>query len=120
MSTLGVQGPILVYEAGADVAQYRIVKPSADEKVIQSTAAVADAHIGVANRPAKSGNNIDVCVSGAVAVEYGGAITRGEPLKADASGKALKAAAGNRTIGVALKSGVKGDIGLVLISPGTV
>ena len=39
-------------------------------------------------------------------------------LTADANGKAVEAAAGNRVVGVAEVTGVSGDIGQVLISPG--
>lgn len=110
----------LHFEAGADVAINRIVKLSADGKVVHSTAAAADAHIGVTDRPAKSGGAVDVVVVGVAAVEFGAAVTRGAQVQADASGKAAPAAAGDRTVGIALKTAAAGDIAPVFLSQGTV
>jgi hypothetical protein len=54
-------------------------------------------------------------------VEYGGNVTRGDPLTADAVGRAVTAApaagANTRVVGFAEVSGVLGDIGSVAISP---
>ncbi len=45
-------------------------------------------------------------------------MTRGDDLTADAQGRAVVAAAGNRVIGKAMATGVLGDIGSVLIDRG--
>lgn len=59
--------------------------------------------------------------SGIAEVEYGGNVTRGDLLTSDANGKAIATTtAGNRIIGIAMASGVSGDIGLALINPGSV
>lgn len=112
------------FVAGAAIAAKRIVKfGSADNAVIQA-AAVSDALIGVADLAAASGDHVTVVMGGIAIVEYGGTITRGGHVTSDASGKAVAAAPGagtnNRVIGIAMVSGVSGDLGSVLLQPGSV
>jgi hypothetical protein len=108
------------YTAGAAIAAYRIVKLSADKSVVQG-AAVSDLLLGVTGSlAADSAERVDVILSGIAEVEYGGNVTRGDKLTSDANGKATSAApaagVNNQIIGVALESGVAGDIGAVLIA----
>ena len=95
------QGLQKSYTAEAAVAAYRIVKLGA----------------AVAN------DRIDIVRSGISEVEYGGTIAAGDLLTADASGRAIVATAGAgtnvRVIGVAEVAGVLGDIGSLLIDPGS-
>ncbi len=113
------------YVAEAAIAAYRIVKwGAADGQVLQATA-VADKLIGVQNEVAPAiGEGTDVQRAGIAEVEYGGNVTRGDPLTSDANGKAVAAApaagVNNFIIGFAEVSGVAGDIGLVLIAPGRI
>lgn len=122
MSTKGVPGPILARKAHAAVKRQRIVKASQDDgSVEQSTATAADAHIGVSDRPAAAGETVDVTVYGAVACVFGAATAEGTPLKSDADGRAVGAGAGERTVGIALRNvAAANDVGLILVSPGTV
>jgi hypothetical protein len=57
---------------------------------------------------------------GIAPVEYGGNVTRGDPLTSDGDGKAITATAAGgsnvRLIGIAGSSGVLGDIGSAIIS----
>ena len=107
------------YSAGAAVAAHRIIKWGAADRAVIQAAAAADSAIGVSDRlSAASGERIDIVRAGIADVEYGDAVARGALLTSDADGKAVTAAAGNRVIGVAEISGVAGDIGEVLISPG--
>lgn len=112
---------VRTYDAGAKIAQYRVVKHGdEDGKVIQA-AADTDKLIGVALRPAPKGERIDVVTAGVAAVEYGAAVTRGDLLTANGDGKAVaETVAGKRIIGVADVSGKADDIGRVLLSPGSV
>lgn len=108
--------------AGAAVAARRIVKfGSGDTAVIQASDD-ADLMIGVSDLGAASAEYCDVIVDGIALVEYGGTVTRGDLLTADSDGKAVAAApaakATSRVIGVAMISGVAGDIGSVKISQG--
>jgi len=65
------------------------------------------------------GERISVLMVGTIAeVEAGGAVTRGDPVTADAQGRAVVAAGGNRIVGYAEVSGVLGDIITVDVLPG--
>ncbi|MBF0415602.1 MAG: DUF2190 family protein [Magnetococcales bacterium] len=119
--------PILTvaFTAGATINPNRIVKFDATDSVVIQAAAATDAILGVANYlGAATGDRVDVCLVGLADVEYGGAITRGALLTSDANGKAVAAApaagVNNRIIGVAMVSGVSGDIAPVLINPNQV
>lgn len=108
--------------AGAAVAKNRIVKFGAADTAAIQAAAATDLLIGVSdNLGADSGEPFDVIVDGIALVEYGGNVTRGQKLTADADGKAIAAApaagANAQIIGVAMLSGVAGDIGSVRIAP---
>lgn len=115
---------ILNFTAEAAIAPFRIVKyGSSNTRVVQSSAA-ADGHVGVCSQPAGSAINrqTDVTISGRDEVECGGTIAPGDLLTSDAIGRAVKvtAAAGVniRTIGIALNSGVIGDVITINIDPG--
>lgn len=67
------------------------------------------------------GERASVFMVGNVAdVEYGGTVARGDPLTADANGRAITASAGNFIVGYAEVSGVSGDIGSVDVLPGKI
>lgn len=106
-------------DAGGAVAPHRIVKyGNADGKVVQSAAA-GDAHVGVSGRTeVADGGRVEIARAGIADIEYGGNVARGALLTADADGKAVTGAAGNRVIGIAEVSGAAGDVGQVLLAPG--
>jgi hypothetical protein len=110
--------------AGAAVAARRIVKFGSSDTAVVQAAAATDLSIGVADLGAASGEYCDVIIDGIALVEYGGNVTRGQKLTADADGKAVAAApaagVNNHVIGIAMLSGASGDIGSVRISPSTV
>lgn len=113
-----VDGLIINFTAGAAVAPYRIVKFGASDKVAIQAAAATDLLMGVSDQlGAGSGDPLDVVRSGLAEVEYGGNVERGQPLTADADGKAVAASPGTgatvQIIGHAEVSGVDGDIGSV-------
>lgn len=111
------------YTASADIPKCRIVKFGAADGTVVLAAAATDASIGVSSElSVLSGEPCDVERFGLVDVEFGGTVTRGDPLTADANGKAVAAApaAGTRVriIGFAEQSAVAGDIALMQIAPG--
>jgi hypothetical protein len=111
--------------AGGTVAANRIVKFGSSDTAVVQAAAATDLLIGVSdNLGAASGEPLDIIMDGIAFVVYGGNVTRGQLLTADSDGKAVAAApaaeGSNRIIGVAMLSGVSGDIGSVLISQGSV
>lgn len=111
------------YTAGGAIAPFRIVKPGANDGEVVQAAAAADALMGVCESvgPA-SGERCDIVKVGIADVEFGGTVTRGAAVTADANGKAVAAApaAGSnvRVIGFAEVSAVSGDIAPILIAPG--
>lgn len=116
-----IEGLITNFNAGAEVRPYRIVKFGASDKTAVQAAAATDASIGVADQmgAASAGDPLDVIRSGIAEVEFGGNVTRGAWLTADADGKAVATTTdGAQVIGRAEVSGVDGDIGSVLIAPG--
>jgi hypothetical protein len=114
-------GLIKTFVAGAAITKRRIVKfGSSDDAVIQGAAAT-DSLIGVTTEvDSASGERVDVILSGAADVEFGGTIARGALLTSDSNGKAVTASpsagANNRVIGIAAVSGVSGDIGSVILA----
>jgi hypothetical protein len=120
------EGLIKNYTADGAIGAYRIVKfGSADGNVAQASAAT-DLLIGVTGRVTAEAANerVDVIRSGIAEVEYGGNVTRGKKLTANADGKAIEAAPSDgdnvQVIGIAEVSGVSGDIGSLLIAPGVI
>lgn len=129
-----MKGIVKSYKAGAAIAQYRIVKHGADDKTVIQAAATGDGLIGICCQPGGSttGQRVDITRTGIEEVEYGGTVTRGDLLTADAQGRAVSvtrhthtetgtttaAASPVRIIGTAEMSGAVGDIGQVLLSPG--
>lgn len=107
------------YYAAADIAKHRIcIAGSADNIAAVATSATG-ASIGVADSlGGKAGKPMDVIVSGYATVEYGGNVTRGQPLTSDSVGRAIAATvAGSRVIGFATASGASGDLGTVNLAP---
>ncbi|MEC4750044.1 capsid cement protein [Methylomicrobium sp. Wu6] len=117
------EGLIKNFTAQGAISAYRIAKFGSADGTVVAAAAVSDLLLGVATRvPADaSGDRVDIVLNGIAEVEYGGNVTRGAKLTADASGKAVAAApaagTNNQIIGIAMVSGVSGDIGSVLIIP---
>lgn len=111
------------YTAGGAITAHRIIKAGANDGEVLQAAAATDLLMGVCGSvgPA-SGERVDIIKIGIAQIEYGGNVTRGNPLTSDGSGKAVVAApsAGSnvRIIGFAEVSGVSGDIADVFVSPG--
>lgn len=111
------------YTAGGAITAFRIVKPGSNDGEVVQAAAATDLLTGVCGElsPA-SGERVDIQKIGIARIEFGGTVTRGNPVTADASGKAVAAApaAGSnvRIIGFAEVSAVSGDIADVLLAPG--
>ena len=110
------------FTAASVVSPYRLVKFAASLNQIEQAASAADQCFGVANLIGADaiGDRVDVVVMGIAEVEFGGVVTAGNPLTADAEGKAVVAVAGDVVAGCAMASGVAGDIGSVLLGAGGV
>lgn len=107
------------YTPGAAVAAHRICKIGAADGTAIQAAAATDVAIGIANQygAEATDDTVDVVHAGIANVEYGGTVARGAYLTADANGKAIATTtAGNHVIGIAMVSGVNGQIGSCLIA----
>lgn len=119
---LRYQGGLTISRTAAGAIEpYRILKFAAGDNVAQAAAA-GDALCGVSGQlGAAAGERISVEKSGLVPITYGGAVTAGDLLTANADGKAIKAVAGAAVlfvIGVAQEDGAADEIGSLLILPG--
>lgn len=113
------------FTAEAAVTKRRIVKFGASDTAVLQGAASTDAIFGVSTEiDAAAGETCDVRMTGLADVEYGGNVTRGDPITSDAIGRAVAAAPGAgvnaRIVGFAMLSGVAGDIGNITLSPGRI
>lgn len=103
------------YTAEGAIGANLIVKPGAADYGALVAAAVSDKSIGISTEiAAASGERVDVIQEGIADLKLGGTVTRGDLLTSDASGQGVTAApaagTNNRIVGVALISGVSGDI----------
>lgn len=112
-------GLIKSFVAEGAVAARRIVKfGSADTTVLTQTTAAPTAAgtVGISDAAGDCaiGDRVDVVMDGICEIVLGGTVTRGDPLTSDATGAGVTAApaAGVNvwTVGLALASGVSGDI----------
>ncbi len=112
--------------ATAAIAALRIVKWGANPGEATQSSAAADKHAGVSSGvPAEAaGRRVDVIMHGPTPVTFGGNVQRGDPLTADANGKAIKAvpAAGAqmRIVGWSETDAADGDIGDMFVQPGVI
>ena len=116
------------YLAGATVNHARFVKFDSDDRTVIQGAAGADSLIGVSDynpngTATAAGEKLDVILTDEATVTYGGTVTRGQLVMSDSTGRAITAAASAgtnvRTAGIAMVSGVVGDLGAVLLIPGS-
>jgi len=121
------QALIKSFLGSAAMLPYTVVKFGADDNTVSPATAVGDLLIGVINEightaaDVTNGSLCSITVSGIAELKLGGTVTRGQRLTINASGQGVNAApaagSNNQIIGLALKSGVAGDIIPVLLSP---
>ena len=115
---------VKTFVAGAALNPNQLVKYGVDDNTVIPAAAATDSIIGSTGAiGADLGDRVDVTLIGVEEVSYGGNVTRGDLVTSDANGAVVTAApvAGTnaRIAGIAMVSGVLGDIGSVLIKPGS-
>lgn len=99
---------------------FRIAAAGTDDQTVVQASAGTDPLLGVTTDVgAALGERVDVVLAGTAHVEFGDDIDYGEPLTSDANGKAVPAVPGDRVVGTAMCGGADGDIGLMLITPGS-
>lgn len=107
------RNPLLdkTYTAGGTILPYRLLTfGTSDTLLIQATAAT-DGLLGLSGQVgAASGEPVDITLVGVGEVTLGDTVTRGQRLTADSAGRGIPAVSGNVVGGVALKSGVVGNV----------
>ena len=107
----------------AIAAAYTFCTPGADDNTFSVASASTQPIVGVFQATTVNpGDAVEVMVSGISNVVLGGTVTRGQEVTSNASGEAVAVAsyppgAGVVTAGIALESGVAGDIIAVLLEP---
>ena len=109
------------FRAEAAVGAFIIVKPGSADGQVLTAAAALDKSVGISTDiPVATGERCDVILAGIADVVYGGPVVRGDLVTSDATGRAITAApaagVNMRIVGVAIVSGVLGDVGQVQIS----
>ncbi len=115
-----VTGTKKAFVAGAAVGKNRFVKFGADDDTAIVAAAATDLIIGNSEtHDVTSGDTFDVFMGDIGKVVLGGTVVRGNPLTSDATGAAIATVTvGHRIGGIALKSGVAGDVITYRYAPG--
>lgn len=113
------------FVAEAAISANRVVTFGATDDNVLTAAAVTSTLIGIVEGVSPVlGERVDVVMTGIADLQIGGSVTRGNFITVDAQGRGVAAApaagVNNNVIGVALQSGVSGDIIPVLISPGRI
>lgn len=111
------------YTADAVMVKRRLAIYGAADGTVNMASLATQLLVGVVELGCTDiGDRVDIIKEGTALIEFGGAVTRGAALTADAQGRAVVAAPGagvnNHIIGFAEISGVLGDIGEVWISRG--
>ncbi len=102
---------------------FTFATPGADDDTFSVASASTNPLIGVfQTTTVNAGDSAEVMVSGISNIVLGGTVTRGQLVTSNASGEAVAVAsyppgAGVWTAGVALESGVSGDIIAILLAP---
>lgn len=113
------------FVAEAAISANRVVTFGATDDNVLTAAAVTSTLIGIVEGVSPVlGERVDVVMTGIADLQIGGSVTRGAYITVDAQGRGVASApaagVNNNVIGVALQSGVSGDIIPVLISPGRI
>lgn len=103
--------------AGEDLStkQYKTMNLNSSGQVVTVSSAGGRAVGVLQNDPDTAGQAATVAIGGICKVKYGGNITAGNNVQADSDGDVIVAASGDYILGVAMVSGVDGDIGSVLL-----
>lgn len=125
MTLIGMRGALgatagmlkMLKSSAAMATAFTIAKFGADDDHCAAATAATDKFVGVIQDTCSAAEaEMSIMLNGISPVVYGGAVTRGDPLTSDASGRAITATADGQTIiGRATISGVLNDIGFVEI-----
>lgn len=118
-------GLIKTFTGAGEINRRRIVAFTGTEGSVALATANTDALCGVTGiHPCTgAGERVDVTQHGYAEVYFGGDVSQGDPVTADANGAAVAAAPAAgvtvRVIGFANQDGSDGEFGQILVAPGT-
>lgn len=116
---MNIPGLITCHKAEVVLASRRLVTHGSVPDEITLAVDGSKLIIGVTTIvAAAAGEPADVVRSQLTPVTYGGDVSAGDPLTADAEGRAVPATAGQFYLGFAEYDGAEGDTGSVWIAPG--
>lgn len=119
--TSGIEKTLI---AGEAITKYQLVALGDDDDSVKLAVDPTKPLIGVSMNDAPKGGKVNVMLTGVAEVELGGAVTRGDLLTADGTNSVSQAVttstAKNYVVGIAVRSGVDGDIIPVLLSQGII
>jgi len=108
-----VQNITLLADANCSAKRYYAVKVAADGQF--EVAGAGDNAIGILQNTPEAGQAGQIMCLGVSYAVYGGIVTAGQNLKADAAGKLVTAGGTDAVVAVALESGVENDIHPVVL-----
>ena len=113
------QGLIVGYSTEGEVKGCHVVCHGEEVGSVKQATAATDKLLGVSTRVTTNATeHTDVVRSGLAPVTYGDTVKRGDPLTADALGRAVKATSGNIILGIAEEDGEVDEVGSVFLMPG--
>lgn len=114
-----IHGLIVGYSTEGEVKGCHVVCHGEAVGSVKQATAATDKLLGVSTRVTTNATeHTDVVRSGLALVTYGDTVKRGDPLTADAQGRAVKATNGNIIIGFAEEDGEADEVGGVFLMPG--
>lgn len=103
--------------AATAIEPYTIVKPSAESNNVTTATAATDNITGVAcSINVNKGDVVDIVQGGYAEVRFGGTVAAGDKITSDTQGRAVKATAGNRILGISSFAAVENDINEIVVS----
>ena len=117
--TSGIEKPVIAEEAFASA--YLIAKfGTTDEKVKKGAAALKPV-LGIVQSKAKAGDKVNLMLTGISLVKLGGTVARGDLITTNDSAEGIKTiTVKNYVVGIAMTSGVDGDLIPLLLSQGII
>ncbi|EBW7149673.1 hypothetical protein DQC40_11670 [Salmonella enterica subsp. enterica serovar Coeln] len=122
---MNIPGLTTAHVAGTAIAARRMVtrdtQPETEPESVVTATSGKSLIIGVTTAiSSDAGDHVDVIRGQLALVTFGGTVKSGQPLTADAEGRAVPAAAGDWYLGFAECDGEENDTGSVWIVPGQI
>jgi hypothetical protein len=108
-------GLIANYRAVGAIGVALFAKFATEDNLVTLATAGASVQGVTTGADVQDGDRVDLILTEIAPITYGAAVTRGQRLKSDATGRAIPALDAEASAGLAQVSGVAGDIGAILL-----